>query len=113
VDGVFDALVTAAAADVARHRFTYLVVGGFGILREKGGGLHDLAGLAVTALRHIDLTPSLLDGVVAGGMKAFDRRHFPAGRIGNGSDAGTYGLLVNDYGASAAQCLAAAEFRAG
>jgi hypothetical protein len=29
MDRVFDALVTAAAADIARHRFAYLVVVGF------------------------------------------------------------------------------------
>src|SRR6266481_4637747 len=57
MDRVFDALVTAAAADVARHRFAYLVVGGFWVFHQQCGGLHDLADLAIAALRDISLAP--------------------------------------------------------
>ena len=57
---VFDALVTAAAADIARHRFAYLVMGRLWIIRQQRGGLHDLTGLAEAALRDIDLAPGLL-----------------------------------------------------
>ena len=66
MDGVFDALVTAAAADVARHRLAYLVVGGFWIFHQQRRRLHDLAGLAKAALRDIELAPGLLHRVIAG-----------------------------------------------
>ena len=66
MDGVFDALVSAAAADVARHRLPYLVVGRFWIFHQERGRLHDLTGLAIAALRNIQLAPSLLNWMVAG-----------------------------------------------
>ncbi len=72
MNGVLDALVTAAAADVARHRFPYLVMGGFWIFREQCGRLHDLPGLAKAALRDVDLPPGFLNSVIAGGVEAFD-----------------------------------------
>src|SRR6267378_8430147 len=111
MDRVFDALVTAAAADVARHRFAYLVVGGFWVFHQQRGGLHDLAGLAIAALRDISLAPGLLNGVIARGMKAFDCRDL-ADHVGNRGDAGAHGLLINNNSACAAESLAAAKFRA-
>ena len=54
MDGVFDALVGAAAADIARHRFTYLVTRRFWILDQQRSRLHDLTGLAIAALRDVD-----------------------------------------------------------
>src|SRR5260370_27088154 len=109
---VFDALVTAAAADVARHRFAYLVVAGFRIVHQQGRGLHDLAGLAIAALRDVDLTPGFLYRVIAGGVKAFYGGDFAADHVGNRGDAGAHGLLVDDDRARAAERLAAAIFGA-
>src|SRR5690348_15482624 len=111
--GVLDALVTAAAADVTRHRFAYLVMRGFWIVHQQRGRLHDLTGLAEAALRHIDLAPGLLNGMVAGRMQAFDGGDLPARGIGEGRDAGTDRLLVHDHGARSAQRLAAAELGSG
>src|SRR3954463_8991900 len=108
--GVLDALVTAATADVARHRFADLVVGGFWIVHQQRGRLHDLAGLAIAALRDIDLAPGLLHRVIAGRVQALDGGDVAAGHVGNRGDAGAYGLLVDDDGARAAQRLAAAIF---
>ena len=99
MDRVFDALVTAATADIARHRFAYLIVCRFWIFHEECGGLHNLAGLAIAALRDIDLAPGLLNRVIAGGMEAFDGRDLPVDHIGNRGDAGAYGLLVDNDGA--------------
>src|ERR1700731_210589 len=113
MDRVFDALVTAAAADIARHRFAYLIVSGFGIIHQQCRGLHDLAGLAIAALRDIHLAPGLLNRVITRGMKAFDGRDLPAPHVGNRGNAGAYGLLVNNDSARAAESLATAEFRAG
>jgi hypothetical protein len=59
VNRVFDALITAAAADIARHRLAYLIVVGFRIFDQQGCGLHDLAGLAKSALWDIELAPGL------------------------------------------------------
>src|ERR1700688_3945779 len=109
---VFDPLVAAAAADITRHRFADLVVGWFRIFDQECRGLHDLAGLAIAALRHIALTPGLLHGVIAGGMKALDCRHLATDHVGNRGDAGAYRLLVHDDRARTAESLATAEFRA-
>src|SRR5580692_7337779 len=113
MDRVFDALVTAAAADIARHRFAYLIVRGLWIFRQQCRGLHDLAGLAIAALRNIDLAPGLLNRVIAGRMQAFDRRDLSDDHVGDRGDASARGLLVYDHRACAAQRYAAAEFRAG
>src|SRR6266478_7392590 len=110
---VFDTLVTAAAADVTGHRFAYLVVVRFRVLVQKRRRLHDLAHLAVAALRDIHLAPRLLNRVIAGGVEAFDGRDLAADDVGYRSDAGTHGLLVDHDGAGAAERLATAEFGAG
>jgi hypothetical protein len=112
MDGVFDALVSAAAADVARHRLSYLVVGRFWIFHQERGRLHDLTGLAIAALRNIQFAPGLLNRMVAGRVKAFDRGDFAADHIGNRRDAGAHGVLVDHNGAGAAERLAAAKFGA-
>ena len=85
---VLDALVTAATADIARHRLAYLIVRGFWIIYQQRRCLHDLADLAKAALRDIELAPSLLHRVIAGRMKTFDRRDLPADHIGYRGDAG-------------------------
>jgi hypothetical protein len=113
VDCVFNALVSPAAADVAGHSLFYLTIGGLWIFQEQGRGLHDLPGLAITALRHIQLSPRFLNRMIAGRMKAFNGCDFPIGNIGHGRNAGAYGLLIDDNGACTAQSLAAAEFRTG
>src|ERR1700749_840783 len=113
MDGVFEALLPAAAADVTGHRLANLVVAGFGILREQGGGLHDLAGLAVSALRDIDLPPGFLQRGSAVWVEPFDGGNFAIGRVGYRGDAGAYGLLVDHHGTRTAQCLTATEFGAG
>src|ERR1700704_709821 len=102
MDRVFDALVTAATADVARHRFAYLVVGGFWIFDQECGGLHDLADLAITALRDVHLAPRLLNWVITGRMEPFDRSDVAVAHVGNRGDAGAHGLLVDNDGACAA-----------
>src|SRR5947209_16786429 len=65
LDGGGDALIAAAAADVAAHRAVDLVLGGVLVRREQSGGLHDLAGLAVAALRDIEGAPRLLHRMIA------------------------------------------------
>src|ERR1700688_1042605 len=113
MDRVFDALVTAAAADVARHRLAYLIVRGLWIFVQQCRGLHDLAGLAIAALRNIDLAPGLLNRVITGRMQAFDRRDLSADHVGDRGDAGARCFLVDEHRACAALRYTAAEFRAG
>src|SRR5438093_1225750 len=66
-----DALIRAAAADVG-HGVVDVVIGRFWLSLEESRRRHDLPGLAVTALRHVERRPSFLDGVRAGGRQAFD-----------------------------------------
>ena len=58
MDRVLDALIAAAAADIARHRLAYLIVVGFWIFDQQRRRLHDLADLAKAALRDIELAPA-------------------------------------------------------
>src|SRR4051812_27689013 len=113
MDCVLDALVAAAAADVARHRLADLVVRGFRIVHQKRSRLHDLAGLAEAALGNVDLAPGLLDRVIAVRMQSLDRGDLASGDVVDRRDAGAHGFLVDDDGAGAAQGLATAEFGAG
>src|SRR5258708_25152965 len=70
VDGFADALVGAAAADVAAHGIVDVGVGGVGLLRKQRNCGHDLAGLTVTALRNVFFHPGLLDGMAAVGRES-------------------------------------------
>src|SRR5207249_3978057 len=75
---------------------------------------HDLAGLAVAALRHLQRDPGLLDpSAGGGGTNALDRRDAPAGRGRDRRDARAHRLAVEVDGARATQSEAATEFRAG
>src|SRR5437879_5379295 len=57
MDRVFDALVAAAPADIPGQGFADLVVRRFWIIHQQRRCLHDLAGLAKAALRHVELPP--------------------------------------------------------
>src|SRR5271154_3346799 len=54
VNGFANAQIGAAAADVAVHGGVNVRVRGMRILREQRGSGHHLAGLAVSALRHVN-----------------------------------------------------------
>src|SRR6185437_11361740 len=66
-----DALIGAAAADVAAHGEIDVGVGRLGGLGQERRGAHQLPGLAVAALRHVQLHPRRLQRVIA--AEAFDR----------------------------------------
>ena len=70
--GAADILIGAAAADVIAHGLVDIGVGGVGRLGQQRRRGHDLAGLAIAALRNVLLDPRLLDWVAAVGRQAFD-----------------------------------------
>src|SRR3546814_9992427 len=112
-DGADDALVAAAAADVALHPLEDLLVAGAGRCRQQRGRLHDLAGLAEAALRHVHVAPGDLDRVVAVGRQAFDGGEGGALRVRPRALAAPHRLAVEVHGAGAAEPGAAAVLGAG
>src|SRR5216684_3663308 len=113
VNGLANALIRAAAADVAAHGIVDVGVGGLGLLGKESYRGHDLSGLAVTALWNVFFHPGLLHGVAAVGGKSLNGGDFLAGDTGNRGDAGARSFAVDMHGASPAERHAAAEFRAG
>src|SRR3954471_4012632 len=113
VDRFADALIGAAAADVG-HRRVNVLVGRPRVLLQERRRRHDLAGLTVAALRHVDRRPGLLhrmrrvrrkplDGDdLVGGLDAADRNR-----------ARAHHFAVDVHRAGAALRDAAAVFRAG
>ena len=67
-----DALVAAAPAQVAGHCVGDVLVGRSGLLFQESRGLHDLAGLAVAALRHTKIAPRDLHRMLALRVEPFD-----------------------------------------
>src|SRR5258708_37485338 len=72
LDGRGDALIAAAAADVAAHGVVDLALGRVLGRGEDGGRLHGLPGLAGAALRHVERPPGLLHRVHAVRIEAFE-----------------------------------------
>src|SRR5215472_3679978 len=97
-----DALVAAAAADVAEHGIVDLRVRRCRGFREQRRGLHDLAALAVAALRYADIAPGDLHRMLAGRMETFDCGDGLAADVGHRDAAGADGFAVDMDGARAA-----------
>ena len=110
---IFDALVTAAAADVAGHRFNYLIAGRFWILYQQRGRLHDLAGLAIAALRNVVCLPGKLDRVRAVGAETLDRDDLVPMCIGQNRQAGAYRFAVHEYGTTTTDAMLTTNMRPG
>src|SRR5882672_5316736 len=113
MNGLSNARVGSATADVAAHRFVNIFIRGFVNLRQQHGCAHDLPGLAVPALRHVQLDPRLLqrmrqiagqplDGYYVLPFRARHRRHARADR-----------LSLQMHCARSAERHPAAKFRAG
>src|SRR6266705_1535370 len=114
LDSLADSHISAAAADVPRHGGVDIAVGRVGVGREQRRRGHDLAGLAITALRHLQRDPGLLDLSAGGrGANGLDGGDALAGRGSDRRDARARRLAVEVHRARAAQRHAAAEFRAG
>src|SRR4051812_31439566 len=91
----------------------YFILGGIGVLGEQRRRLHDLAGLAVAALRDLLENPGLLQGMIALGGQTFDGGDLLAERVADRRLAGANGLAVDVNRAGAAETCAATEFRTG
>src|SRR3989442_14970985 len=88
LDSLADSHISAAAADVPRHGGVDIAIGRVGVGREQRRRGHDLAGLAIAALRHLERDPGLLD-LPAGrsGTDGLDGGDALAGRRGDRRDA--------------------------
>jgi len=113
LDGGGDPLIATAAANVAAHRVVDLGLGRVLRRRQERCGLHDLAGLAVAALRDIQGAPRLLHRVIAVAVEPFDRRYRTTADIADGRGAGSGGFAVDMNGAGAAERYATAVLRSG
>src|SRR5688500_9456694 len=113
LDGCTDAEVGRAPAQVSTHRFVDVGVGWVRIAVQERHGLHDLAGLAVTAPGHVVVDPGLLDGVQLATLgQAVDRRDVLALDGADRCDARTPRLAVDVAGACAAEAHTAAVLEA-
>src|SRR5467141_2168293 len=87
-DSLADSEIRTAATDVPRHRGVDIAVARVGLGGEQRRRGHDLARLAVAALRHLELDPGLLDLLAGGGgTDSFNRSDALAGRVRERRDA--------------------------
>src|SRR6266850_2860247 len=113
LDRLPDADIGPAAADVAAHRIVDVRIGRMRLVLEQCRGRHDLAGLAVSALRDLMVEPSLLDlRTDRCRTNCLDRGDFGLAYAVDRRDAGTDGGTVEMHGTGAAQRHATAELRA-
>src|SRR5882672_4841296 len=112
LDSLADSHISAAATDVPRHGGVDIAVGRVGLGGEQRRRGHDLAGLAIAALRDLQLDPGLLDLLAGGGgTDGLDGGDALAGRGRDRRDARAHRLAVEVDRARAAQTEAATEFR--
>src|ERR1700745_126357 len=87
LDGAADADVGHTPTQVACHHRIDVLVSWIWIILEQGSRLHDLAGLAVTALRNLQIDPCGLQRMAPIGIESFDGRDFGAGDCAHRGDA--------------------------
>src|SRR5881394_409875 len=88
----------------------HFILGRIGIFGKKRCRLHDLAGLAVAALRDLLEDPGLLQGMIALGGQTFDGGDLLAERVADRGLAGANGFAVDVNRAGATQAGTASEF---
>src|SRR5438270_6066894 len=113
LNGADDALIGPAAADVGAHMFDDFFAGRRRLLSEQVGRAHDLAGLAIAALRHALGEPGLLQRMRRIRRETLDRRHCSARDLVKLRLAGEGALAVNMHHAGTAQACPATKFGAG
>src|SRR3989442_14185321 len=88
LDPLTDAQIGSRATDVPRHRGVDIAIRRVGLGGEQRRCGHDLAGMAIAALRHVQLDPSLLNLSAGGcGANGLNRGDPLAGRSGDRRDA--------------------------
>src|SRR5580704_10019318 len=108
-----NALIGSATADV-RHRRVDVFIGRLWIGFEQRHRRHDHAALAITALRHIEFEPGLLDRMQLSVLgNCFDRGDLLGADRSDRDLAGTCGDAVDVHGAGATLGNAATVFGAG
>src|SRR6266404_4536811 len=113
VDRFTHLLEGAATTDIGDGRVD-VRVGGLQLVFQQRGDGHDHAGLAIAALRHVVLEPSLLHLMQLAVLREpFDRRDLLARRGADGEGARTYRRAIDVDGAGATLRDAAAVFGAG
>src|ERR1700688_1716489 len=113
LDGAEDARIGAATADIAVHMANDVVAARILVGRKQRRGLHDLAGLAIAALRHLQVEPGLLQRMVAVWPQTIDGGDGLACHHGDRGLARADRLAVEMHRAGATHAGAAAVFRAG
>src|ERR1700729_1659058 len=103
--------IGCTTADISAHGRVDIGVGGPLIALKQGRGRHDLAGLAVPALRHLQLDPGALNGPSVPASKALNGTDMPALHGRYRCDARANGLSIEVHGTGATQRHAAAKFR--
>src|SRR6266700_277640 len=111
-DSIADFRIGAAATDIG-HLPVDIGIAGMGIALEERGRRHDLAGLAIAALRHLLFDPGHDNGMVLVRGDAFDGGDVPSRQSARRKRAGPHGLAIDVHRASTAKARAAAEFGAG
>src|SRR6266850_1591025 len=114
LDGRTDTRIGTATADVAGHGIVDVRIARPGRRGEQRACRHDLARLAVAALRHVQRSPGRLDPLARRrGADGFDGGDLLGDGRRHRRDAGAGLLPVDLDRARAAKARAAAEFRAG
>src|SRR5882672_732674 len=107
-------VVGSAAADVAAHGLVDVGVARRAVLRDERSRAHDLAGLAIAALRHVILDPRGLDRLAGGGRRnTLYRSDLLTHRLRHWRHARAHRLTVKVNGARTALRDAAAELGSG
>src|SRR4030095_14598699 len=112
-DGIADTDVGHATAQVAGHDGVDVMIGRGRKVTEQRYRLHDLTGLAITALGHLKVGPRLLHWMPALGIEALDGRNLRAAEAAHGRYAGARGSAPDMNRAGAAHPNAAADLRSG
>ena len=112
VNGFANPEIRAATADVAVHRAIDVGVGRPGRRGQQRRSRHDLAGLAVAALRHVDLLPRNLQRMRPVRGEPFECRDRRVRRGRHRRLAGANRAAAHVHGARAALSDAATELRA-
>src|SRR5581483_8672226 len=110
MDGLPDALVSAASAEIAIHRGVDFLIGRIRVLSQQSGGRHYLASLTVSTLRDVRFNPRLLQRMGTVGREAFNSSNVLVGCGRNRGQAGGYGPAVKVDRTSSALADSAAIF---